>query len=89
MGQLQRIVEETISALTVWDASALNRLCMEIEAIPTVELRSDDLAAAANAHRLLGALLHETERNLRLFRAISPCGAQSTSNIGSYAPCCS
>ncbi len=77
MSQLQRLIQETIAALTMLDADALGRLQPEVEALATTRLAPDeDLVAAMLEHRLLGKLLEETERNLRLFRVTSPCVEQ-------------
>lgn len=86
MGRLQRLVQETIRSLAAFDADALDRLRCEIEAVTSAEVPSSDLAAAAPANRLLGALLHETERNLKLFRATSSCGVEHATSASPYPP---
>jgi hypothetical protein len=74
MSQLRQMIQETIAALTALDADALARLQPEVEALATMQLSPDeDLVAAMLEHRLLGKLLQETQRNLRLFRITSPC----------------
>ena len=74
MSQLQLMIQETIAALTALDAEAIGRLQPELEALTSTGLSAgDDLVAAMLAHRVLGQLLQETERNLRLFRITSPC----------------
>ncbi len=70
---VQQLAEAAIMALTEWNAAALDLLAQQasswIENPPAVHA----LAASASQHRLLGALLQETERNLRIFRETSPC----------------
>ncbi len=84
MSQLQQMIEETIAALTVLDADALARLQPEVEALAITQLSPDeDLVAAMLAHRILGKLLQETERNLRMFRITSPC-AQPSAGMALY-----
>jgi hypothetical protein len=79
MSQLEVLIQETIAALTVLDADALARIQREVEALAAIQLSPDeDLVAAMLAHRLLGKLLRETERNLRLFRITSPWIEQAT-----------
>jgi hypothetical protein len=58
-----------IGALTVHDADTLNRLRQAIDSgVPeSWQTATDD---ARCLHRLLGALLKETERNLRLWRKV-------------------
>lgn len=90
MSQLRRLVEETVGALAALDANVLDRLQSEIEAVAAAGLSADDLASdnlstAAMANRLLGALLRETERNLRLFETTSPCYAKRAPGMGCYA----
>lgn len=70
---VRQVTEAVITALTEWNAAALDQLAQHasswVENPPAASL----LVAAADQYRLLGALLEETERNLRLFRETSPC----------------
>ena len=70
---VRQLTEAVITALTEWNTVALEQLLKQasgwIENPPAPHL----LAASADQHRLLGALLQETERNLRMFRETSPC----------------
>lgn len=67
------LTEAVITALAEWNSAALEQLASQaarwIENPPSQHA----LAASAERHRLLGALLQETERNLRMFRETSPC----------------
>lgn len=84
MRQLQQLIQQTIAALTVLDADALDRIKPEIEALTAAQLSTgDDLVTAMLAHRLLGRLLQETERNLRLFR-ITSSWVEQVAGAGSY-----
>lgn len=80
---VRQLTEAVITALTGWNAAALELLSQQasawIENPPATHL----LAASADQHRLLGALLEETERNLRMFRETSPC-AEFQSKTGTY-----
>lgn len=84
MERLQQLIEDAVSALTALDTYALEKIRSEIHGLPRVQLRAADIAAIEASHRLLGALLQETARNLRLFRASSVCGQQDT-EAGCYA----
>ena len=70
---VRQLTEAVISALTEWNAAALELLSDQVsrwmENPPAPHL----VAASVEQHRLLGALLQETERNLRTFRETSPC----------------
>jgi hypothetical protein len=68
MERLQQLLEDAISALTALDGYALEKIRSEINGLPRVQLTAADIAAIEASHRLLGALLQETARNLRLFR---------------------
>lgn len=80
---VRHLTEAVITALTEWNAVALEHLLKQasvwIENPPAAHL----LAASADQHRLLGALLQETERNLRMFRETSPC-MEFQAGIGTY-----
>jgi hypothetical protein len=78
MERLQQLIEDAVSALTALDAYALEKIRSEIHGLPDVQLSAADIAAIEASHRLLGALLQETARNLRLFRASSACGQQDS-----------
>lgn len=84
MDRLQQLIEDAVAALTALDAYALEQIRSEIQGLPVVQLSSADSAAVESSHRLLGALLQETERNLRLFRG-SSLSAQQTTAAGCYA----
>jgi len=82
MRQLETLIQKVIAALTVLDADALARLQPEIDTLAAIGISSDeDLLPAALAHRLLGRLLEETERNLRMFRVTSNCVGQMDPGI--------
>lgn len=87
MGQLETLIQETVAALTILDAGHLTRLRREIDALAAIGVSPDEnLVAAMLANRLLGELLRETERNLRMFRATSPCiGQLDTDTYGTLA----
>ncbi len=82
MGRLQKAMEEAIAALTRLDAGALEGLRSEIQELTAVSNSPEDVVAILQSHRLLGALLHETARNLRVFRAAA---GRQTSELGCYA----
>ncbi|MHB1793540.1 MAG: hypothetical protein ACYCPO_01110 [Acidobacteriaceae bacterium] len=84
LARLQQLIEETVVALTALDAPALERIRSEVQGLTAVPLTSAELAAAVSSHRVLGALLRETERNLRLFR-VGPVSALQVSETGCYA----
>jgi hypothetical protein len=84
MERLQQLIEDAVSALTALDAYALEKIRSEIHGLPIVPLSAADMASVEASHRLLGALLQETTRNLRLFRAGSGCRHQD-SEAGFYA----
>ncbi|MGH9617720.1 MAG: hypothetical protein ACRD28_13350 [Acidobacteriaceae bacterium] len=84
MARLQRLIEDAVSALTALDAYALEQIRLETQGLGSVALSSTDSAALLDSHRLLGALLQETERNLKLFRATS-ISAQQACDTGCYA----
>ncbi len=84
MERLQQLIEDAVSALTALDAYALEKIRSEIHGLPRKQLSASEIAAIEASHRLLGALLQETARNLRLFRAGSVCGQQD-SEAGCYA----
>ncbi len=84
MERLQQLIEDAVSALTALDAYALEKIRSEIHGLPAAQLSAGDIAAIEASHRLLGALLQETARNLRLFRAGSVCGRQD-SDMDCYA----
>ncbi|HVC91208.1 MAG TPA: hypothetical protein VND66_11375 [Acidobacteriaceae bacterium] len=84
MSPLQEIIEEAVSALTRLDGRALDRIRSEIQELKAIPPTAEDIAAITTSHRLLGALLQETERNLRLFQVNSVSGRQ-TSEAGCYA----
>ncbi len=83
MQRLQQLIEDAVSALTALDAYALEKIRLEIHGLPETQLSAADITAIEASHRLLGALLQETARNLRLFRASSVYG-QSDSEAGCY-----
>lgn len=70
---VRRWAEAAIMALTEWNAAALDLLAQQASTWIENPPAAHALAASASQHRLLGALLQETERNLRLFRETSPC----------------
>lgn len=71
---LATLIQEAIAALAKLDAKALTRLQPEIEALEEVPFPpEEDLAAAMLVHQVLGKLLRETEKNLRMLRATSAC----------------
>lgn len=84
MERLQQLIEDAVSALTALDAYALEKIRSEIQGLPAAQLSAADIATIEASHRLLGALLQETARNLRLFRAGSIRGQQD-SEAGYYA----
>jgi hypothetical protein len=84
MERLQQLIEDAVSALTALDTYALEKIRSEIQGLPVARPSAPDMAAIEASHRLLGALLQETARNLRLFRAGSGCGRQD-SEAGYYA----
>ena len=84
MERLQQLIEDAVSALTALDAYALEKIRSEIHGLPIVQPSAADMAAVEASRRLLGALLQETARNLRLFRASSVCGQQDP-GAGVYA----
>lgn len=84
MGRLQQMIEEAIVALTALDPHALERVQAEVQGLATVPLSSSDAVAALPFHRLLGALLQETERNLKLFR-VSSLSARQAEDTSCYA----
>lgn len=83
MERLQQLIEDAVSALTALDAYALEKIRSEIKCLPVAQLSAGEIARLEASHRLLGALLQETARNLRLFRASSVCGHQD-SETGCY-----
>ena len=84
MERLQQLIEDAVSALTALDAYALEKIRSEIQGLPIDSLSAADVAAIEASHRLLGALLQETARNLRLFRVASGRGRQER-EAGYYA----
>lgn len=86
MERLQQLIEDAVSALTALDAYALEKIRSELHGLPRVELSASDIAAIEASHRLLGALLQETARNLRLFRASSVCGQQDSEGCYAFPP---
>ncbi len=84
MERLQQLIEDAVSALTALDAYALEKIRSEIQCLPVAQLSAAEMARIEASHRLLAALLQETARNLRLFRASSVCGQQD-SEAGVYA----
>lgn len=83
MERLQQLIEDAVSALTALDGYALEKIRSEVHGLPEAQLSAADMAAIKASHRLLGALLQETARNLRLFRASSVYGQQD-SEAGCY-----
>ncbi|MGO8717928.1 MAG: hypothetical protein ACLQMO_01765 [Acidobacteriaceae bacterium] len=84
MSRLQQTMEDAVTALTALDARGLERIRSEVQGMAAVPLSSAEIAALLPTHRLLGALLQETERNLKLFRVASH-SAQQASDTGCYA----
>lgn len=84
MSPLQQRIEDAVTALTALDAQALERIRQEVQETAVVPLSSEEIAALIPACRLLGALLQQTERNLKLFRVASLV-AQQASDTGCYA----
>jgi hypothetical protein len=84
MGRLQQLMEDAVVALTALDAYALERIQSEMQGLAADPLASAEAAAILPLQRLLGALLQETERNLKLFRASSICARQAE-DTGCYA----
>lgn len=85
MEKLNQLIEDAVSALTALDAYALEKIRAEMLRVPVAPLSAAEMARMDAAHRLLGALLQETARNLRLFRA-SSVGGHRDSEAGCYAP---
>lgn len=71
---MKRLVEEAIEALTALDAARLDALLGELATCPMHPPSREAAQEAIPAQRVLGALLRETERNLRLLRSTSLCG---------------
>ena len=71
---MKRLVEEAIEALTALDAARLDALLGELATCPMQPPSREAAQEAIPAQRVLGALLRETERNLRLLRSTSLCG---------------
>jgi hypothetical protein len=84
MEHLQQLIEDAVSALTALDAYALEKIRSEIQCLPETQLSAAEMARLEASHRLLGALLQETARNLRLFRATS-LGGQQDCETGRYS----
>ena len=84
MNRLQPMIEEAVVALTVLDPHALERIQAEMQGLAAVPLSPADAATVLPPHRLLGALLQETERNLKLFR-INWLSARQAEDTGCYA----
>jgi hypothetical protein len=84
MEQLQHLIEDAVAALTALDTYALEKIRSEIQGMPAARLSAGEIARIEASNRLLGALLQETARNLKLFRASSLCGLQE-SEAGYYA----
>jgi hypothetical protein len=84
MDRLQQLMEDAVVALTALDAYTLERIQTEMQGLAAVPLSSADVAAVLPLHRLLGALLQETERNLKLFR-VSSLSARQAEDTGCYA----
>ena len=78
MERLQQLIEDAVAALTALDAYALEKVRSEIQDVPIVQPSAVHMASIEASHRLLGALLQETARNLKLFRASSICGRQDS-----------
>ncbi len=79
----RQLTEAVISALTEWNAAALDILSQQASRWIENPPAPHSLAAAVDQHRLLGALLQETERNLRMIRETSPCVELQT-GTGTY-----
>jgi hypothetical protein len=84
MERLQQLIEDAVAALTALDAYALEKIRSQIQVLPPVQCSAAEIAAVESSHRLLGALLQETARNLKLFRA-SSVSSHQTSETGCYA----
>lgn len=84
MSRLQPMIEETVVALTALNPHALERIQAEMQGLAADPLSSADAATVLPLHRLLGALLQETERNLKLFR-INSLSARQAEDTGCYA----
>ena len=80
---VRQLTEAVIMALTEWNAAALDVLAQQASSWIENPPAAHSLAASVDQHRLLGALLEETERNLRLFRETSPC-VEIRSKTGTY-----
>jgi hypothetical protein len=78
MERLQQLIEDAVAALTALDAYALEKIQSEIRGVPVIQASAADMTSIEASHRLLGALLQETARNLKLFRASSVCGRQDS-----------
>ena len=72
------LLRRTIDALTRVDVAELE-LCLRSTASMISAPQGEELAEARSLHRLLGALLRETQRNLRLVRR-----AANVRGAGSY-----
>ena len=84
MSRLQPMIEEAVAALTALDPQTLERILAEMRGLAAVPLSPADAATVLPLHRLLGALLQETERNLKLFR-IKSLSARQAEDTGCYA----
>ncbi|MEO6829801.1 MAG: hypothetical protein ABI164_08305 [Acidobacteriaceae bacterium] len=80
---VRQLTEAVIMTLTEWNAAALDDLAQQASIWIDNPPATQSLAASAAQHRLLAALLQETERNLRMFRETSPC-VDLQSKTGAY-----
>ncbi|HEX4020045.1 MAG TPA: hypothetical protein VHX63_02780 [Acidobacteriaceae bacterium] len=71
---MKQLVQEAIQALTYLDAERLDKLLGELTIYQISPPSHAELREALPGQRVLGALLRETERNLRLLQRSSPCG---------------
>jgi hypothetical protein len=83
VADVRQLTEAAIMALTEWNAAALDALATQASNWIDNPPAAQSLAASVDQHRLLGALLQETERNLRIFREASPC-VELQSKTGTY-----
>jgi len=84
MSRLQQLIDDAVTALTALDAPAMERIRPEVQSMAAVPLSPEEAAALIPAYRLLGALLQQSERNLKLFRAASGA-VQQAQDTGCYA----
>ena len=68
---VRHCTDAAIITLTQWNAAALDLLAQQTSDWTAAAPAAQTFAAATEQYRLLGALLQETERNLRIFQDLS------------------